>query len=841
MSSTLADIRLAFRVWRNSPVFTGIAILSIALGIGANTAIFTLVDQVLLRRLAVANPDELVQVMFTGTRYGSNWGDGSEISYPMFRSLQDNNRVFTGMFGRFGFSLHIGHAGRTERVLGELVTGTYFPVLGIQPAAGRLFTPEKDHAPGGHPYAVLSHAYWTTRFGANPAVVDSTVVVNGKPFTIVGVAESGFEGIELGRPTQVWVPITMKAAVTPGWDGLDDSRWMWVRAFGRLQPGITRDQAKAGLQPYFQTVLQQEVQDKGFANAAPATRERFLKNQIDVIDASRGRSGFRRTMTTPLWVLMGTAAGVLLIACANIANLLIARGAARQREMAVRLALGATRRRLVRQLLVESVLLALAGGIAGVAVAAAGAPLVLSFFVSPDNPQPISTAPDWRILAFTFSIATFTGVLFGLAPAVQSTRPDVAPSLKDESGSVMGGRGRLRKVLVATQVAISLLLLIGAGLFIRTLDNLLKVDVGFRTSSLISFSLDPSLNGYTNERAREFSRTLLERLRTMPGVSAAGFALMRLLEGNQWSSSVTIEGHERKGDESTLTWCNAISAGYFHAMGIPMLMGRDFMERDARTVEPEAGVEAFRVAIVNQSFARRYFGEHGNPIGKRIGFGDNPNTPTPIEIIGVVADSKYTDVRDDIQQQAFFPYLELRSPGAFTVYARTTQPPDAMFGTIRQLVQRIDPNLPVFATRTLDRQIDQSLRRERLVATMSAAFGGLATLLAVVGLYGVMSYTVARRTREIGLRMALGAQPGAIVWMIVREVLVIAGAGIAAAVPASWWLGRLVATQLYGVVPSDPIAIGGAVLLLTVVAVIAGLVPSLRAARIDPTRALRFG
>jgi predicted permease len=841
MTSLLADVRLAFRVWRKSPVFTAIAILSIALGIGANTAIFTLVDQVLLRRLAVENPDELAQVTFRGTRYGNNWGDGSEISYPMFRSLQDNNRVFTGMFGRFGFSLHIGHEGRTERVLGELVTGTYFQVLGIQPAAGRLFTPEEDRAPGGHPYAVLSHAYWATRFGANPAVVDSTLVVNGKPFTIVGVAESGFEGIELGRPTQLWVPMTMKAALTPGWNGLDDPRWMWVRAFGRLQPGVTREQAKAGLQPYFQTVLQQEVQDKGFANAAPATRERFLKNQIEIIDASRGRSGFRRAMTTPLWVLMATAAGVLLIACANIANLLIARGAARRREMAVRLALGATRRRLIRQLLVESVLLALAGGAAGVAVAAAGAPLILSFFVSPDNPQPISTAPDWRILAFTLGIATFTGVLFGLAPAVQSTRPDVAPALKDESGSVMGGRGRLRKILVATQVAISLLLLIGAGLFIRTLDNLLKVDVGFKTARLISFTVDPSLNGYAAGRVREFSRTLLERLRTTPGVSAAGLATMRLLEGNQWSSSVTIEGYQRKGDESTGTWCNAISPGYFEAMGIPILMGRDFADRDALTVAPEPDVEAFRVAIVNQSFARKYFGDQGNPIGKRIGFGDNPNTPTPIEIIGVVADSKYTDVRDDVQRQAFFPYLESRSPGGFTVYARTTQSPDAMFATIRQLVQRIDPNLPVFATRTLDRQIDQSLRRERLVATMSAAFGGLATLLAVVGLYGVMSYTVARRTREIGLRMALGAQPGAIVWMIVREVLVIAGAGIAVAVPASWWLGRLVATQLYGVVPTDPIAIGGAVLLLTVVAVIAGLVPSLRAARIDPTRALRFG
>ena len=838
MSSIVADVRLALRVWRKSLAFTAIAIASIALGIGANTAIFTLVDQVMLRRLPVPNPDELVQLTFTGSRYGNNWGDGSDISYPMFQDLRDNNRVLTGMFGRFGFALHIGRTGRTERVAGELVSGTYFSVLGVRPAAGSLFSAEHDKAPGGQPFAVLSHAYWATRFASDPAIVNSAIVVNGQPYTVIGVAEPGFEGIELGRPTQVWVPLMMKAQLTPGWNGLDDRRWTWVRAFGRLQPGVTREEAKAAMQPYFHSLLQQEIREPGFAKAAPATRERYLQNQLQVLDASRGRSGFRRSMTTPLWVLMATAAGVLLIACANIANLLLARGAARQREMAVRLALGATRGRLVRQLLVESVLLALAGGIAGIAVAAAAAPLVLGFFVNPETPQPISTVPDWRIVGFTFGVATLTGVLFGLAPAVQGTRPNLAPTLKDESGSVVGSAGRLRKILVAAQVAISLLLLIGAGLFIRTLDNLLKVDVGFNSSSLISFTVDPSLNGYPNERTKEFARTLLERLRTTPGIAAAGFATIRLLEGNQWNSSMTVEGYVPKGDESTAVWCNAISPGYFTAMGIPVLMGRDFAERDART--PDDATEQYRVAIVNESFARKYFGEGGNPIGKRFGFGNNPNTETPIEIVGVVRDSKYQDVRDDVPRQAFFPYFESRTAGGFTVYARATQPPDAMFGTIRQLVQQIDSNIPVHTTRTVDRQVGLSLRRERLVATMSAVFGGLATLLAVIGLYGVMSYTVARRTREIGLRMALGAQPGNIVWMIVREVLVIAGAGIAVAVPASWWLGRLISTQLYGVVHTDPLAIGAAVLLLTAVAVVAGLVPSVRAARIDPTRALRF-
>jgi predicted permease len=839
MSALTSDLRLALRAWRNAPVFTAVAILSIALGIGANTAIFTLVDQVMLRTLPVENPDELMQVTFTGARYGSNWGDGSEISYPMYKDLRDHNAVFSGMLAAFGYRLHVGAAGRTERVSGELVTGTYFSVLGIRPGAGRLFSPDDERAPGGHPYAVLSHAYWTSRFGADPAVVNSTMTVNGHAFTVVGVAPRGFDGIELGRPVQVWVPILMKAQLTPGWNGLDDRRFNWVRAFGRLRPGVTVEQARTALQPYYQTLLQQEVNEPAFANAASETRERFLKNQITLVDGSRGRSGFRRSMSTPLWVLMATAAGVLLIACANIANLLLARGASRQREIAVRLALGATRRRLVRQLLVESVLLALGGGVAGLAVAAAGAPLVLGLFVSPETSEVISTAPDWRILTFTFGVSTLTGVLFGLAPALQSTRPNVAPTLKDESGSVVGGQARLRKVLVATQVAMSLLLLIGAGLFIRTLDNLRKVDVGFETERLLSFGVDPSLNGYPAERVRTFVRTLLERLRATPGIDSAGLATMRLLEGNQWSSSMTVEG-ARAGAERSSVWNNAVSPGYFEAMGIPILMGRDFADRDARTTPSATPRNDFRVAIVNQAFVRHHFGEGGNAVGKRIGFGSDPGTQTPIEIVGVVADSKYTDVRDDIPRQAFFPYHEQSTPGGFTVYARTTQSPDAMFGTIRQIVQQIDPNLPVYAARTLESQVGLSLSRERMIATMTVTFGLLATLLAVVGLYGVMSYSVARRTREIGLRMALGARPGVIAWMVVREVLLIAGAGIAIGIPAAWWLGRLVAAQLYGVVPTDALAIGGAVGLLTTVAVIAGLVPSVRAARVDPTRALRF-
>jgi predicted permease len=845
MSNLFADITLAFRLWRRAPLLTIVAIASIALGMGATTAVYTLVDQVLLRTLPVDDPRALVQVTSQGSKYGSNWGDGSEQSFPMYLDLRDHNQVFDGMFGRFGFAFQIGYGGRTERVAGELVTGTYFPVLRVGPALGRVLTPDDDLKPNGHPVAVLSHAFWTSRFASDPGVVGQSMVVNGHPFQIVGVAREGFDGVEVGQPKQVFVPIMMKAQITPGWNGLDDPRFHWVRLFGRLKPGISPEQARAALQPQYRARLEREVKERAFATASPETRQRFVESQLVVEPSSGGRSGLRRTLTRPLLVLLAIASGVLLIACANVANLLLARGAARQREMAIRLALGSARRRLIGQLLVESVLLAMAGTLAGLALSVVGAPLLLSFFVNPDQPQPISTWPDLRVLGVTIAVSLVTGIAFGLAPAMQSTRPSLAPTLKEGAGSVLGGnQGRLRKVLVASQVAVSLLLLIGAGLFLRTLDNLLAVDVGIKTSQLIAFAVDPSLNGYTTARTKQLAQDVLARLRTLPGVSAAGFSTQRILEGNRWSSSYAIEGYTPKGDESVNLLNHAISPGYFEAMGMRLLSGRDFTDRDARTVPPPDlpdGREAtdFRVAIVNEKFVRQYF-PTSNPIGRHIGFGGDPGTPTPIEIVGVVSDAKYTDVRDEIQGQVFFPYLEGRNPGGFTVYVQTSREPEAMFGAIRQEVQRLDPNLPIYATRTLERQVAQSLRNERLVATMSSAFGVLATLLAVVGLYGVMAYSVGRRTREIGIRMALGARSHDISWLVTREVLLIVAVGIAAGLPAAWWLGRYIAAQLYGVKPTDPFAIGAAIAGLTIVALLAGLIPSRRAANVQPTVALRY-
>jgi putative ABC transport system permease protein len=841
MSTILSDARRAVRGWLKAPGFALTAVLSIGLGIGASIAIFTLVDQVLLRALPVRDPRGLVQVTFEGSRYGEEWGDGTEMSYPMYTAMRAGNDVFSGMFCRFGYAFQVSESVQPERLNGEVVSGTYFSVLGVRAAAGRLFTEDDDRAPGGHPVAVLSHSFWASRFGADPSAIGRSMTVNGRPYTIVGVTAPGFEGVELGRPTDVFVPMMMKAQITPGWSGLDERLSRWVRVFGRLRPGVTREQAQASLAPLFRAQLQLDLAAPDFAGAAASVRQQYAENRLTLLAAAQGRSAFRRSLTGPLWALMGIAGGVLLIASANVANLLLARGAARSREMAVRLALGATRARLMRQLLVESLMLSLAGGLVGLALGAGGAPLVLRFFASPETPYPVSAAPDLRILVFALAVSTLAGVLLGLAPALQSTRPDVAPTLKDTATSVAGGRpARLRKALVASQVAVSLLLLIGAGLFLRTLDNLLAVDVGFDTRALVSFTVDPSLSGYSPAESKRLAMALLERLGSAPGISAAGLASQRLLDGSQRTADITVEGYRPAPDEDMEQNWNTVSPGYFRAMGIPVRSGREFDAHDSSSArEGPAGGPPFRTVIVNERFARHYFPGQ-DPIGRHIGFGADPGRPTPLEIVGVVRDSKYTDVRDETQRQLFFAYLEESNPRSFTVYVRTSRPPEATFATVRQVVHELAPGLPVAATRTLARQVDRSLARERLVAAMSTVFGTLATLLAVVGLYGVMAFTVARRTREIGIRMALGARQADVRWMVIRETLAVTAGGIAAALPAAWWMGRLVASQLYGVPATDPSTVTAAVALLGAVSLLAALVPSRRASRVDPTTALRY-
>jgi predicted permease len=848
MNDILADLRYALRMLRKSPVFTFVAIFSIALGIGANTAIFTLVDQALLRLLPVKNAQDLVLIRPKGPWSGSNWGDGNQLSFPMYTDFRDHNDVFDGMFCRFDYSMHVGFGGRTERARAEIVTGTYFPVLGVQPVLGRLIGPEDDKVPGGHPVAVLQYGYWKSRFNGDPSVIGQKLIVNDHPMTVIGVAQEGFNGTDLGTTAQIYVPMMMKAQMTPGWDALADRHMRWVTTFGRLKPGITREQAQAHLQPYYRSLLEMEVKDAYFAQSSARNKAQYVTSNVEVQNASAGKSSLRRQMTRPLWILMAIVAGVLLIACANVANLLLARATARQREIALRLALGASRLRVMQQLLIESVLLAVLGGAAGLILSTWGAHALLGFFVDPEDPVTITASPDLRILAFNFLIALLTGLLFGLVPALQSTRPELAPTLKDSAGAVLGGGSvRIRKTLVATQVALSLLLLIGAGLFIRSLSKLMSVDPGFKVTNLLTFSVDPSLNGYAPVRAKQYYKDLLQRLNSTPGVSGAGFTSIGLLEGNQWSSTVTVEGYPRKEDENMNPLCNAISPGYFKSMGIPVLAGREFDARDDYTRPPaQEGVEApsrprspYRVAIANETFAKRHLGGI-NGIGKHVGFGGNPGTATPIEIIGIVKDSRYTDLRDELQRQLFFPILEDDNPGSITVYLRTQSDPETMFQTLRRTVQQIDPNVPIYGMRTVERKVEQSLNVERFISSLSSIFSVLATLLAMIGLYGVMAYTVARRTREIGVRMALGAVAGNIGWLVMREVVVLVIIGMAIALPAAWYLSRYIESQLFGVTAMDITTIVAAIITLAFVAGLAGLIPALRATRVNPVIALRY-
>jgi predicted permease len=826
------DFRYAARTFEKSPIFVVVAVLSLALGIGANTAIFSLVDQILLRLLPVKDPEQLVLLWGRGQHYGSNNGY-HKLSYPMYEDFRDHNQVFSGMFCQWGTWMSVNAGGRTEHLEGELVSGTYFQMLGVGAAAGRVFTPDDDRTPGGHPVAVISYRYWMRRFGGDPHVVGSKLLVNGYPLTVVGVSQAGFDGTDPGASPAIRVPVMMKGEMDKlGFYTLKGRRGRWVSVYGRLKPEVSKEQAKASLQPFFHQLLDMEVRDKDFSRADPETKRRFLNMSVDLLPAGNGESGLRRQFSSALIVLMSIVGLVLLIACANVANLLIARATARQKEIAVRLALGASRLRIVRQLLVESVTLALMGGAAGIALAIWIDRALLNFLPTGDTPLTISTTPDWRILAFTLGISLGTGVIFGLVPALQSTRPQLAGTLKDQVGSITGGTSvGLRKALVAAQVTLSLLLLIGAGLFIRSLRNLRDLDPGFRTANLLEFAIDPTLNGYPQERSLDFYRQLREGLDAMPGVESASFAVMPVLGGGEWDNSIAVEGFRNNPAEAPDPHMNYISPDHFKTMNIPILLGRDFRMTDGRG--------APKVCIVNERFARKYF-KDGNAVGRHIGMGGDPGTKLDIEIVGVARNTKYESMRDEVPEEVYQPYHQMDFVLGMYVYVRTARQPEQAFSMIRRTVNGLDSNLPVFEMKTIEKQMEESLITERLVATLSAGFGLLATLLASIGLYGVMAYMVAQRTREIGVRMALGAATGDVVWLVMKEVLLLVGIGIAVGLPAAWGLTRLVKSQLYGIQPNDAATLALAVAGIAVVALLSGYIPARRATRVDPMRALRW-
>jgi predicted permease len=840
------DFGYALRTLRRSRGFAAVAALTLALGIGANTAIFTLLDQVLLRLLPVKNPQQLVLLTMRGKHYGNNWG-GNAISYPMYRDFQDHNEVFSGMFCRFPNPVSMTFGAQSERVAAELVSGTYFDVLGVGTALGRAFTPEDDRVPDGHPLVMLSYDFWRQRFGGDRQIVGKTVLINKHEMTIIGVAQAGFDGVELGYSAKIFIPVMMEKEIIIGpMKMLTDRRSRWVNAFGRLRPGVTETKAKAALQPFMHSMLEMEVKEAAFHNASAYAREQFLKCWIDVLPGSQGRASLRRELRTPLWVLMATTGMVLLIACANIANLLLARATGRQKEIAVRLAMGATRGRIVGQLLIETLSLSALGGILGLALAFwADKALMAVYLPSDSNALNISAVPDFRILLFTLAVSVVTGVIFGLAPALQSTRPDVGRTLKDQAGAVVGGgHGRLRNVLVVTQVALSLLLLIGAGLFLRSLKNLSNLGTGFPAERLVGFNIDPSLNGYTPQQLNGFYQQLTDSLGAIPGVKSVAVASMRIMENNEWDSGLTAEGYSpTKADDHPQAYMNQIGPGYFATLGVPIVAGRDFRLTDNHVIKRADATDDFHTTpttvIINEKFAQRFFAGH-NPVGMHLGFGTDPGTHTDMEIIGVVKDIKYTNLRDEIPIQAYVPYMNSPYLGGMTIYVRTAGEANQLMSSVRARMRELDANVPIYKMRTMEEQISNSLATERMIASLSTVFGFVATVLAIIGLYGVMSYSVAQRTREIGIRMALGAEQGKVIGMVMREVVTLIAIGIGVGVPAALVLTRVVKSQLYGLEAHDPWTLGLATGLLAMVACAAGYLPALRASRVDPMKALRY-
>ncbi len=838
MSAIFSSIRYAVRAFRRNPLFTAVAVVSLALGIGANTAVFTLLDQLVLRLLPVKEPERLVMIWPTGPAMGGEDGERMS-SYPMCEDFQRRAKAFDFVFCRFDQQVAMSHHGGTERAESELVSGNYFQALGVRPALGRVFSPEADdRVYMGHPSVVLSYRYWMSRFAGDSKIVGEKILVNQHPMEVVGVAAPGFAGLDPAASPQFWVPIQMEPLMFPGQDpALGDRREHWVQIFARLKPGYTVTSARASLQPLFHQIIEQEIKEPALSRISEYDRKRFLRRTIEVETAATGYSEMRERYSTALVVLMAMAGLILLVACSNVASLLIARGVARQKEIAVRLAIGAGRRKVMGHLLVESTLLSLAGAGFGVVLAGWAARGLLEMLPGGGRTLLLRAEPDVRILTFSVAVAVITGVLFGLAPAVSATKVDVFAALKEAAGAVAGsgGSARLRKALVTAQVALSFLLLAGAGLFTRTLINLENTPTGFtKIDELVTFQVDPGKLGYPALRVREFYGDLLRDIRSIPGVQSAGYAVVPVLQGDFWGWPVSVEGHQAKDGEDMQAHTNFISPGYFRTMGTRLLDGRDFDERDRFT---DSNVKEMpSVAIVNRAFAEHFFGKT-DCVGRRIGIASvKPTT----RIVGVVENSLYEGPRAGVPRQVFSPHFQMAVPLRAYFYVRTSGSAAAIFPVLRRTVARLDASMPVNEMKTLATQLDETLSTERLIAALSVVFGALATVLAALGVYGVMAFVVTRRTREIGLRMALGATRSEVLWLVLREILILVGVGLAVGVPVELLVSRYVASQLFGVTPTDVWTCAAVTAILGVVGAISAFVPARRASAIDPVSALRY-
>ncbi len=833
LDSVKRDIALALHTLRRAPTLAAIVVLSLALGIGANAVVFTLMKQIVLDYLPVPEPNRLVILHSHEPEAGHVYSNGmdSSFSYPLYRDLNAaTSRIFEDTLAFRSINMSLRGQDATETIHGDLVSGNYFQVLKVAPWRGRLFTSADDQTPGANPIAVLGYGLWRRRFGGDPGIVNRTILLNKHPYVVVGITPPQFYGIDVSSRADLFVPISMKADVLPDQRRLTERLDHWCSLIARLRPGIGIERASAALAAIYPPLRDRDL--TFMKSPSEEFRKNFFKKKIELSPGGKGYADLREELSNPLKILMVMVGIVLLITVVNVANLLVARSAARQREMAIRLSMGAGKATLVRQMMIESLMLALLGGCFGAGIAYGGTPLLLHLLSFDLSAASLSARPDWHVFLFTAIVTVISGLAFGLLPAWQSGRTDVGSALKAESSLGHTGRSMwLRRGLVVGQVTLSLMLVTGAILFSRSLQNLKNIDVGFTTTNLVKFSVSPQRAGYTPQRIKNFGEQLLRDLSTLPGVEAASIATVPVLEDSDEGGSVTVETASRQnGQDNTHSSYlrNRISPGYFSTMQIPLIAGRQFMESDS--------LPTSKVAVVNQTFAKHFLSGK-NPLGMHLGFGSG-NVPLDQTIIGVVADSKHSTIRSKIYPFVYLPYLTDDHLSALTFYVRVRADERTVMAEIRRLVHRVEPDFPVKLSSMGD-VINESLFVQRSLGFLSIAFASLATLLAIVGLYGVMSYSVTRRYRELGIRMAIGASPKRILAMVLRESGLLGITGVCCAIPCMLGMATYIRSSLYQVRPNDPAVWFAASVLLLTIALLAGFFPAWNAARIDPHAALR--
>jgi putative ABC transport system permease protein len=833
MTGWMQDVRYAVRQLVKAPGFTLTAVATLALGIGANTAIFTVFNQVLLRTLPVEKPGELVRLSFIGSDMGhvSAFGgtDLDFLSYPMYRDLRDRNTVFRGLIADDETQVGAVWKSQPELLSAEIVSGNYFDVLGVKPAAGRLLLSSDDVAKEGSPVVVLSFDYWKTRFDSSRDVVNQTLLINGHPFTIVGVAAQGFSSAINGYTPKVFVPLTMKLQMIAGRDDLDDHRSRWLNVVGRLKPSMNATTATAAMTTLWRSLRADELSAKPMGSAQ--FRERFVaKSSMVLTDDAKGFSPLRDSLRIPLMILMGMVLLLAAMTCVNLASLLLVRAAARGREFAVRYAMGAGRARILRQLLIEGLLLGTMGGGLGLVLAPLAA-TVLVRGISGDGDLPFSVRPEGAVLWFNLLLSVGISLLFSMAPALQMMKPDLNEALRQQSASTLGAAQRFRRTAIAVQIGLSVLLLSGAGLFVRTLHNLRAQDMGMSTDHLVEFGVSPTMAGYAQKDAPALQDRVRSVLAALPGVRTVGATNDPVLTGNDNQSNITIEGYAAKPDEDLDVETPWVTPNYFAALGIPVIVGRDLTEADTASAQ--------KVALVNKTFAVKFFGSPQKALGHSIGSGGGSDVKLDTQIVGVVGDAKQNGVREGVVKTLYRSFVQDPRANDLMFYVRTEQAPSLVENAIRAALHGIDPKLVVDSMRTMDEQIDQSVSNERMMALLAMSFALVALLTTAVGLYGVLAYATAQRTKEIGIRMALGAQRSAVVRLVLMDMAKVAAIGIVMALPVAVLLARWLRSELFEVQPFDPLTMIGCVVVTVAMVLLAAALPARRAASVEPTKALR--